>query len=99
MFPTQERNHLETTCEIQNKKIVKLERNLSHVCTTPSVQCMKVDTCAHSLVSPTSSVRSFVRGSWPAGTLLVVCLPSSENAGEQNHASGSGQPEKWSEGE
>ena len=60
---------------------------------------MKVDTCASSLVSPTSSVRSFVRGSWPAETLLVVCLPSSENAGEQNHASGSGQPEKWSEEE
>ena len=79
--------------------MVNLERNLSHVCTTSSVQCMKVDTCAHSLVSPTSSVRSFAQGSWLAGTLLVVCLPSSENVGEQNHASGSGQPKKWSEGE
>ena len=58
---------------------------------------MKVDTCTHSLLaSPTSSVWSFVRGSWPAETLLVVCLPSSENAGELNHASGSGQPEKGS---
>ena len=63
------------------------------------MQCnVKVDTCTSSLVSPTSSVRSFVRGSWLAGTLLVVCQPSSESAGEQNHASGSGQPEEGRRG-
>ena len=54
--------------------------------------------CTSSLVSPTSSVRSFVRGSWLAGTLLVVCQLSSESAGEQNHASGSGQPKEGRRG-